>query len=422
MLNRLITVSLIALTAATAANASEQSVQKELSFLKDKVTKLEQKIATTNTQGTQTQAAPTSILNSDALKVGGEIRADFASFSRNKASNDDNGVAMSRARLKASGTIDTDWNYKIETDFATDPVSIKKAYFEYNGLDLMKVKIGRDFIPFGLDRELKFPEDPLSSNLGPTTDDALVLSSKTGKNWQITAGGGTGDAVKKSGADSKKFGVFGRASYAPIYQNDNVLHFGGSIAHLRPRGTQLSYEASPDTALAKAAVQTREARADGKLGIPSVKHVNTYEADVAVIRGPFSVQGEYITAKVRTTSGNPNYTFDGGYGQVAYTLTGESIRYDAANGSFDTPLPKKPFSLKNGTWGAWEFAARYSVIDLNSGARKDGKMSTTSLGLNWFINKNIYTMFSYSIVKTDSNAVFAKNNPRIFMVRTSVSF
>jgi phosphate-selective porin OprO/OprP len=63
-------------------------------------------------------------------------------------------------------------------------------------------------------------------------------------------------------------------------------------------------------------------------------------------------------------------------------------------------VPDHPFSWKAGTWGAWEIAGRYSVIDLNDrlgfpDAAFGGKQTIYSAGLNWYVNRNIRFMLDY---------------------------
>jgi phosphate-selective porin OprO/OprP len=90
---------------------------------------------------------------------------------------------------------------------------------------------------------------------------------------------------------------------------------------------------------------------------------------------------------------------------VAYTLTGENRAYDKKSGTFSryyfgTSGPYENAYIvrdENGgcCWGkgAWEIAARYSYIDLNSGvgttAIQGGIMNGVSVGLNWYMNTNL---------------------------------
>ena len=97
--------------------------------------------------------------------------------------------------------------------------------------------------------------------------------------------------------------------------------------------------------------------------------------------------------------------FNGGYVQVAYTLTGENRAYDKKSGClsryyFGTQGPyENAFLVRDEAgglcWGrgAWEVAARYSYIDLNSGigttAIQGGIMDGFGIALNWYMNTNL---------------------------------
>ena len=97
--------------------------------------------------------------------------------------------------------------------------------------------------------------------------------------------------------------------------------------------------------------------------------------------------------------------FNGGYVQVAYTLTGENRAYDKkirlpSRYYFGTPGPYERAYLvrdENGgfCWGrgAWEVAARYTYTDLNSGvgntAVQGGIMDGFGIALNWYANTNL---------------------------------
>jgi phosphate-selective porin OprO/OprP len=143
------------------------------------------------------------------------------------------------------------------------------------------------------------------------------------------------------------------------------------------------------------------------------------------IRGPFSVQAEYgwvwlenVQGQVAggklnpaVTGNNQNYMFNGGYIQLAYTLTGENRSYDKRLGRLDTYYfgRKGPFTNAwflrdesgnlNWGWGAWELAFRYSYLNLNNGTDlnriQGGIMDGYSFGLNWYLNTNLKVQFDY---------------------------
>ena len=144
------------------------------------------------------------------------------------------------------------------------------------------------------------------------------------------------------------------------------------------------------------------------------------------ILGPFSVQAEYGWNWINNASGiapngfalNPalagrqNYIFSGGYLQIAYTLTGENRAYDRRIGTLareyygtEGPYTNAWFvrdenGFLNVGWGAWEIAARVTHTTLNDGSGvntiQGGEMDGLSLGLNWYLNRNMNIMFDYN--------------------------
>ena len=134
--------------------------------------------------------------------------------------------------------------------------------------------------------------------------------------------------------------------------------------------------------------------------------------ELLYIRGPFSFQAEYgwnflNNAKATVPAAGPttNYIFNGGYLQVAYTLTGENRAYDKKFGTlsryyFGGQGPyENAFLVRDADGnfcagrGAWEVACRYSYLDLNAGSGaafvNGGIMQGVSLGLNWYLNTNL---------------------------------
>ncbi len=126
--------------------------------------------------------------------------------------------------------------------------------------------------------------------------------------------------------------------------------------------------------------------------------VNGFNYEVALCHGPFRVQGEYYGFFVDQHEGPSSTFFQGWYGMVACYLTGESMgaQYITSYGGFDIRCkPRENFSMKEGTWGAFEVAARYSGMDLNDDNIRGGVLNQGTLGINWYLNPNVRWMVNY---------------------------
>ena len=119
-------------------------------------------------------------------------------------------------------------------------------------------------------------------------------------------------------------------------------------------------------------------------------------------------------------------TFHGWYLEGTWILTGETKPYvaQAINnevGAFGNPVPSRPFSLDGDSWGAWELAARYSDTNLNynptqlaSSSRlagiTGGDERIITLGINWYMNRNVKLQLNDMIVKVKRSSTSAAAN------------
>jgi phosphate-selective porin OprO/OprP len=124
----------------------------------------------------------------------------------------------------------------------------------------------------------------------------------------------------------------------------------------------------------------------------NVDDVLAGEAEVAGVWGPLSVQAEYMRADVNRRSGR-DPSFDGGYVQASWFLTGESRPYKVSEGIFDRVTPNASVGL--GGIGAWEIAARFSTIDLTDRGVNGGEERDFTLALNWYLAPNLRLMLDY---------------------------
>jgi phosphate-selective porin OprO/OprP len=140
----------------------------------------------------------------------------------------------------------------------------------------------------------------------------------------------------------------------------------------------------------------------------------------------FFLQGERFWYGVdrREPGGLDNPRFDAFYVQGSWLLTGESRRYNMANGSFQMPRPFVPASWPWG-YGAWELALRFSHTDLDfhEGAAgtaaaldaiRGGVQDVWTLGLNWYLNPNLRMSLNYYIIDVDRLNPAGPGNPTPF--------
>lgn len=108
-------------------------------------------------------------------------------------------------------------------------------------------------------------------------------------------------------------------------------------------------------------------------------------------------------------------TFWGWALEGSWILTGETKAYSpsAINnevGGYQAPIPSRPFSMSGESWGAWELVARYTDTNLNwrptqlasatqLAGINGGRERIVSLGINWYLNRNIRVMLDDNIIQ-----------------------
>lgn len=369
------------------------------------------------------------------FKLGGRIHADA-----NYTSGDDyledgdhfeanDGTEIRRARMRFEGVFFNDWLFRIEPDFADDNVRVKDAFLQYTGLNWVTITGGQQKQNFSRElqessNDMMFTERSLMNILNaPTVDRAIGLNFQSvGKNKDWVAKLGIfGDSVtpaRTSGtevanAGDEGWGISSRLIYNPILEKTKLIHLGIAGNYRKPdatgdvakgRALQLAYETNNMSNLDLVNTTVRDVDNMKMLGL-----------EAAGIYGPFSLGAEYTRAWIdrklkgeTVESGDGNLELDGWYAEAAWSLTGESRGYK--EGNFGYLEPAKPFSLKNGGWGAWELATRYSTADLNDGGFQGGELSNVTVALNWYFNSNFRLLANYTRVLDIENAAVTTSN------------
>jgi phosphate-selective porin OprO and OprP len=267
-----------------------------------------------------------------------------------------------------------------------------------------------------------------------------------------------------------------RLTGLPIYENDGrcLLHLGGAATFRHARNNPITGAAGSVNFQTDLEMRDRSGGDDGYgnnlnptppgfAASPgnSTRFVSTsaiaaasstiYGAELLYINGPFSIQAEYdwafIDGATVAKKGVGDLGFTGGYVQVSYFLTGENRTYDKRLGRLggeyiaraNTPfwLVKGDNGRLNYGLGAWELAARFSTIDLDSGAlQKNGThlvqggiLDQWEAGVNWHLNNNLRVQFMFlhaDIYGQNSKAIGGTPIPGSwangFGIRTQLTF
>ncbi|WP_400769803.1 OprO/OprP family phosphate-selective porin [Methylosinus sporium] len=380
-----------------------------------------------------------------SFKLGGRMQID-GGFASSADTMSRSNVGFRRAQIWLEGKAYKDWYYRFQYDFTNAGVTgIRDAYIGYRAKLLpeeiskqpVTFQIGNFFEPFSMETtsstsNITFLERALPTVLAPSrhTGAAVTIGDKL---WSVKTGifstSPQDTAVSPPAGESQYWDAAVRATYAPIQEEDKLLHLGSSFRYHRPNNTT----AATDGAFLRPGAGTEREEADilggsgtwtrvstaqdlscgataaslntsvtGLAGLyypfarrsSCLKYAYSYGFEAAAAYGPFSVQGEYIATRYErdatsaflySNGGGSSLQFSGYYVQGSWFLTGESRAavYGSYDKNFFTPGTFGPIQIKDpvnkGGWGAWELAARYSELNLNNGGLIPGSLVYPSL-------------------------------------------
>ena len=350
-----------------------------------------------------------------------------ANRENNGARDFNDGFYFRRARFGVEGTISRDFNYRLLLELGGSgtegPTRINDAWIAYTGLAPFTFQIGAFAPPANMDdgttpEDLPFLERASASELSRSlagADGRIGLGTKASGDRWMSSFTLTTRTVNDAEVFDTQFGAVGRAGGLIATSAGYNIHVGASG----------SYVFSPAD-LGSSATPPRHAirfRDRPEIRVESTRLIDTGAIDAAhsSVLGlefganwkSFYLQGEHfwfdIERRDSSTQSDPDFT--GYYLQGSWILTGESRRYNAVTGSFQNPRPKDVFSREGG-FGAWELAARFSNMNLNFQEGPDGtaagpnsvrggEQNVTTLGVNWYLNPNFKLMLNYMLIDVE---------------------
>jgi len=330
----------------------------------------------------------------------------------------ESGVEWRRLWIYNSGVLYKHVEWKLEIDFAdpNDP-SLRDTYFGLVDMDdclgcaMPNIRIGHFKVPFCLEeltssKYITMMERAEPANVFAPSFRYQIMLHDSFRGGQLNYAASywlteSADDVSQIEFDnegaSDGWGWAGRITYTPWYDCEcscRRLHVGvGAYNVTDIQEIRYSADGYSRVGTTSPLVDTTTFPADG---------VFTWNVELALVYGPFTLQGEYFSAAVDSpATGDP--TFSGWYATASYWLTGECSNYK--KGVFDRVTPCCNF-LDNDCCckGALQLAVRYDFLDLTDGAIVGGELTHFIVGVNWHLNPNARIMLNWFTSNTNGNA------------------
>lgn len=344
------------------------------------------------------------------VQLHGVLQADSRTFFHDGGINGNDGFLLRRARPILSGTVFRDFDFYFMPDFGGNTVQIFDAYVNYHYNSALQLEAGKFKSPVGLeslvaDRDILFNERSLATDLVPNRELGVELHGDIiggAVSYALAAVSGgydySGTTVNSPSQDDKAFE--GRLFFQPWKNTGvNLLRgFGFGVG-----GSYLANHPQTNSATGLTPGYTT----DGQQKFFSYNAgVNANGAGWRVspqayyYYGPFGFLGEYVASDQQVASATKSADLQNSAWEVtgSWLLTGEDATYNSVT-------PRHPFDPLNRGWGAWQLVARYASLNVDSKAFTDGfanpgknadGANVWSVGLNWYLNKNVRADLSFS--------------------------
>jgi phosphate-selective porin OprO and OprP len=369
-----------------------------------------------------------------SLAIGGLMQFDMGGYFQNPNPNTqfphlNNGVNLRRGRLYFVGKFN-DFTVNVTPDFGGSPdgsPTLFEANVNYTGIKPVTATVGY-FHPFVSLEDATFPgnllflERPSIINIERGVAAGIQRASLGAKasteDYSASAylTGPVFGAQQRTLLNGEQLALISRVTGRPFHDEDWNLHAGFSgqtVFHpnINANGapgisrTTLTFGDFPELR-----IDFNQLVDTGPL---SARGASVYGGELGANWRSFLVEGEYYQIGVTQSKlpgvPAPRLGFNGGYVEGSWVLTGEPHPYDAERTAWARPKVDHPFSLAEGGLGAWELAARYSTVNLNSnvapgvsqsvtGGVYGGQQQIATLALNWYPNDWLRFMLQFQYV------------------------
>jgi len=346
----------------------------------------------------------------DRLTFGGFVQMTFDNFLEDHPTQAEYKIA--RSRLDIRGAAAEGFSYRIFWDIGRSGARLEDAWLEYTAVLFARGRIGQLKVPFSLEglsspRWIRFSERSLGPlNLAPGRDVGFNLFGRVfgdrleyalgifdGPDAKGDANAGTEKAIRLSWQTTRFLGL-------PVSQG---VHMGVSFTHRAVKGSiaGLEYKTSARTPFFVFADGVQHDGDQYRLGV-----------EAEWIRGSWYVASEYMRLRRQGLElGDARATIDSEalYVKGSWILTGEEQ-------TRNRPIvPRRRADREAGTWGAFDFHARFAylgtdseALDLGLATGTDGARSATA-GFNWWPRTNLRTVLELEYTDFDRPIVLGED-------------
>lgn len=369
---------------------------------------------------------------STSLRIRGYLQSDARPFTSESGHTGVDSFFMRRVRPVFEGTVYRYWDFKIMPDFGQGAALIQDAYLDFHYWKEASLLVGKYKEPVSLERlqsarDLVFIERSVASNLQPNRDVGVQLHGELlgGRVSYVAAAFNGVNEAQSSDVDTGNDKDFAGRVFLQPFRNARRsalqgLGFGvaGSIGGEADSLAATSLRTSGRSVFFKYAG-----------GVTGAGNRTRLSPQFFYFRGPLGLMGEYVGYTQDVAKGGRRASLhDSGYFlQASYVLTGERASYTGV-------VPRRAFDPKEGKWGAFELAARYSRLDIDGAAFRGGFADPASsaqsageltLGVNWYFNPLVKLQLNYARTEFDHGIKFGSTtlgHEDVFLSRFQIAF
>lgn len=460
---KLLNLNLLALAAVTPVLAADdasriQELEKRLEELDQKYRVLERRLEIEQeTADEKSKTAPSMSIGAQGfsyrsndtnfvLRIRGLLQADSRFYIDDGGNSRNDTFILRRARPIIEATLWEKLDFTLVPEFGGgsnnaegnpgSSASILDAYVNVRYSPELQLRVGKFKSPVGLeqlqsDSQAYFMERGLPSSLTPNRDVGVMLHGDVFGgvvSYAVGVFNGVADNRNSPNLDiDDEKDVAARLFFHPFQNTDIELLQGLGIGaagtygnhdgvqginNYSTEGGQTFFSYNPSNAAVRADGTAWRFTPQAYYYYRSLGFLGEYVVSSQEVRAtPTAAGGVAGTADLQHRA----WQIVGGY-----VLTGEDASFRGVN-------PKKPFSLTDNQWGAWEVVARISHLDIDDQAfptfanpdRSASEANAFGFGLNWYANRNIRTSLNYihtdfkggdegSATREDENAILTR--------------